>query len=73
MNCQRCKSRRILSAGCTCSDMFYASIQGKEYDGYVPNDLGVGGRYGYDLDIEVCLDCGQLQGKFPLPVAEMEK
>ena len=73
MKCQRCNSKRILKAGCKCSDMFYASIGDKEYDGYVPNDLGIGGRYGDYLDIEFCLDCGQLQGQFPLPISEIEQ
>jgi len=71
MNCQRCGSERILSAGCKCSDRFGGRLGGTDIDGYVPDDLGIGG--GDYVEFELCLDCGQLQGKFPLPVSNMEK
>jgi hypothetical protein len=38
---------------------------------YVPSDLGIGG--GDDVQFDYCLDCGQIQGKFPLPTAGMEE
>jgi hypothetical protein len=41
------------------------------HDGYVPDDLGIGG--GDYVEFDYCLDCGQLQGKFPLPPANIEK
>ena len=71
MKCQRCNSERILFAGCKCSDMFGASIGSLQIGGYVPNDLGIGG--GDYLEIGLCLDCGQLQGKFPLPISRVEQ
>jgi len=71
MKCQRCGSERILSAGCKCSDMFTASVGDLEIDGYVPDDLGIGG--GDYVELDLCLDCGQLQGKFPLPLSKMEQ
>ena len=39
--------------------------------GYVPRDLGVGG--GDDVEFTYCLDCGQIQGTFPLPPAKIER
>lgn len=71
MNCQRCGSERILRAGCKCSDRFVCNIGMLDHDGYVPNDLGIGG--GDYVEFDLCLDCGQLQGNFPLPQTEMEK
>ena len=49
-----------------CVDRFTAEMNGKEYGpDYVPTDMGIGG--GDDIDIEFCLDCGQMQGdNFPI-------
>jgi len=71
MKCQKCSSERVLGAGAKCSDMFYCSIGDIEYDGYIPNDLGVGNGDYFELDF--CLDCGQVQGKFPLPISKLER
>lgn len=71
MKCQRCKSERILSSGSKCSGRFTCSIGSIDYDGCVPNDLGIGGEDYIEFDL--CLDCGQLQGKFPLPTSEIER
>lgn len=46
------------------------SIGETEIEGYLPHDLGIGG--GDDVDITVCLDCGQLQGTWPLPESKLE-
>ncbi|CAB4196769.1 hypothetical protein UFOVP1290_289 [uncultured Caudovirales phage] len=75
MNCDKCNSKRVVSAGAKCSDMFYAEFTNEvlhtDYNGYVPHDLGIGG--GDYIDIKYCMDCGKLQGKFPLPTADIEK
>ena len=42
----------------------------KRDDGYVPYDMGVGG--GDYFKLKWCLDCGQIQGAFPLPQTELE-
>ena len=41
--------------------------KGKEHQGYVPDDLGLGGSD--DVEFTVCLDCGKIQGlsKWPDP------
>lgn len=69
--CQRCESDRIVDVTAKCSDLSAGSIHGNEWDGYVPDDLGVGG--GDYVDIVYCMECGQLQGKFPLPKSELER
>jgi hypothetical protein len=50
--------------------MFNAEINGAEHDGYVPEDLGIGG--GDYVQFSYCLDCGQIQGTFPLPLTKIE-
>lgn len=70
MVCQNCKSSRIAEVGGKCSDMSNVYIEKKSTEGYLPNDLGIGG--GDYIDFNFCLDCGQMQGTFPLPITELE-
>jgi hypothetical protein len=42
-----------------------------EHDGYVPSDMEIGG--GDDMQFHMCLDCGQIQGEFPLPQTKIEE
>lgn len=74
--CQRCGSKRVIGVSGKCSDSFSAM---RHYDdgtfqekiGYVPEDLGIGeDKY---MDFDYCLDCGQIQGQFPLPETLLEK
>lgn len=69
--CQRCKSTRVASISGKSSDMNTTRIADKRDDGYVPYDMGIGG--GDYIKLEFCLDCGQLQGAFPLPPTELEE
>lgn len=80
-NCTRCKSTRLLYVGAKTSDMCWARLGTHDHNGYVPEGFGIGG--GDYLDIEFCLDCGQVQltdqqdddGNdltFPLPKHEWE-
>jgi hypothetical protein len=71
MNCQRCQSERIADMGGKVSDMCFYSVGNNQQNGYVPGDMGVGG--GDYLEFKYCLDCGQLQGNFPLPPTNIEK
>ena len=73
MQCKKCGSYRIASVGAKCSDLCFASIKGFEYqhDGYVPSDMGIGG--GDYVDIEYCLNCGQMIGTFPIERTELEE
>jgi len=70
MSCSKCKSDRILSVNAKCSDMCFVQINGYEKSDYVPNDLGIGG--GDYVHFDMCLECGQVQGVFPLPKSDLE-
>ena len=50
--------------------MCSVDLAGHHLHDYVPRDLGIGG--GDDVHFDYCLDCGQIQGKFPLLPAELE-
>ena len=71
MSCQRCQSDRIASVSAKCSDMCSIDVGDNRMNGYVPDDMGIGGD-DY-IDFNWCLECGQLQGKFPLAQAGIEK
>ena len=71
MSCQRCESERVASVTAKCGDCSGVNLGGNENEGYVPNDMGIGsGDY---VEFSWCLDCGQLQGTFPLATCELEK
>jgi hypothetical protein len=71
MTCQRCESERVAFLSTKSSDRNYFDIGDAFQDqGYVPVGAGIGGD-DY-VEIHYCLDCGQLQGNFPLPPIAME-
>ena len=47
------------------------AVGDKEQEGYVPYGFGIGG--GDYIRFNFCMDCGQLQGKFPLDITELEQ
>lgn len=63
MNCKRCNSKRVLSLMSHASDRHVAELNGKEKIGYAPEIQGICG--GDDTNLDICLDCGQVQGIFP--------
>lgn len=71
MNCQDCKSERILELSAKCSDCCGYTLGNFSSDGYVPAGLGIGG--GDYVEFNLCLDCGKIQGKFPRPLSDIEK
>lgn len=71
MICEKCNSNRVASISGKCRDSFYCTIKNKEYDGYVLDEIGIGSD-DY-IEFEYCLDCGQIQGNFPLPLCKLEK
>jgi len=71
MKCQKCKSNRVASVQSHCSDLCHIEIGDKESNDYVPEDMGIGG--GDDVEFDYCLDCGQIQGEFPLPTSSLEE
>jgi hypothetical protein len=74
MECQRCKSKRVISVNAKCSDLCVCSIAGHERDGYVPRDVVFGkGGFGDYVEFDLCLDCGQMQGEYPQPEMALER
>ena len=74
MTCQRCKSERVAGISAKCSDMFNMDIGEIEYEGYVPKDVVFGeGCWGDYVRFKICLDCGQMQGKWPNPKTAIEE
>jgi hypothetical protein len=60
----KCGSSRILSVTGKTSDMCFVKYDSIEHDGYVPGGLNIGdGDY---IEIDLCMDCGKVQGKFPV-------
>ncbi len=70
MTCQRCGSTRVAEICAKCSDCCGFGIGEYDHRGYVPHGCGVGD--GDDVEFHYCLDCGQIQGEFPLPATEGE-
>lgn len=71
MACQVCNSNRIASIYGKCNDLCIINIGVAEYEGYVPDDMNIGG--GDDISIDLCLDCGHVNGDWPLPTTDIEK
>lgn len=63
MQCQRCNSYRILEMNAKASDCQTYDLQGAEKEGYAPDIEDIcQGDYVFP---KICLDCGQVAGKFP--------
>ena len=71
MTCQRCSSERVLRVSAKADDLCHVVLDGKEHEGYMPHDAGIGG--GDYVEFKLCLDCGQVQGAFPRPPMELEE
>lgn len=68
--CQKCASTRVAEVSGKTSDCAFVMVRNKQHDGYVPRDMGIGG--GDYLKFCYCLDCGQMEGLWPIDGAEME-
>jgi hypothetical protein len=70
ITCARCGSERIacVSANSAKCNIW---ILDKEYDGPVPDDVGLG--KGGLMEFSYCMECGQMMGAFPIPPAKMER
>lgn len=61
-----CTHSRIIGVSGKTSDMCYVSYNRKSHDGYVPNNINIGG--GDYIEFDYCADCGQILGvPWPLP------
>ena len=62
--CDKCNSDRVASIQGKCSDQFSMLFQGEDIQGEVPKNLNIGeGDY---IEMGICMDCGKVQGKFPV-------
>ena len=64
MKCTKCGSDHLANVVAKCSDRCFYQVGDHEEDGYVPSDVGIGG--GDYIDFKYCLNCGQIQGSFPV-------
>lgn len=71
MKCKNCNSDRMMSVQGKSRDLHTVSIDDKSYSGYLPDDLGIGG--GDYIEIDYCLNCGTIDGEWPLPETGMER
>lgn len=67
-----CDHKRAAYVSAKCSDLCWVRIKatGQEHDGYVPDDMGIGG--GDNIDFNYCLDCGHILGKWPIAKCKLE-
>jgi len=70
MKCFKCKSDRLVEINAKSSDCNTLWNKDITYEGYVPMGLGIGG--GDYIEFEWCLNCGQIQGDFPLVISDFE-
>jgi hypothetical protein len=70
-HCQHRSSTRLDHIRAHCSDRCSVDLAGRHEYGYVPRDLGVGD--GDDVQFAYCLDCGQIQRRFPLRPTLLEE
>lgn len=69
-----CNSTRIARICSKTDDLNNIQIGEHEHDGYVPEDMNLhdtvlGNDY---MGFELCLDCGTIQGTWPLPETKLE-
>ena len=76
MECQKCGSTRLIEVKGKTSDLCSITVYPDSKDStdfewnYVPDDMGIGG--GDYIEFTFCLNCGQIQGEFPLETTEYE-
>jgi hypothetical protein len=69
--CQTCCSHRLASIIAKTGEYCVIEISNKRQLGPVPREMNIGGdEY---LEFRYCLDCGQVQGIFPVPPIALEQ
>lgn len=67
MKCDKCESERIIKFMAKVSDLCFVQMFNAEYNGYRPNGIGIDNTNNEDnIDFAYCLDCGKIQGDFPI-------
>lgn len=68
-----CNSDRIALLNGKTSDQCQFQYKDIDTDGYVPKGILIGDQYGDYIQFEFCLECGKIQGKFPISDARVNK
>ncbi len=72
MPCDKCNSERLFTVDAHCAeDCFLLSYKKEKYKVCVPEDIKIGDKD--DVCFKYCLDCGKIQGDFPLPPTKLEE
>jgi len=66
-----CEHERTMTVGAKVNDGCSITLDDQRHVGYVPDMLNIGG--GDYLEFEVCADCGQMMGRWPLPNKALSK
>ena len=72
MKCQKCDSPRVININSKSSDLNCVYTDDVNHDGYVPTGIGIDDGTGDYIVFAWCLNCGQIQGEFPLPISDFE-
>lgn len=71
--CQRCGSTRMSRVNGKCDDCFTSCVgRGPDKQGYPDMKSGISQDHGY-MEFSYCIDCGQIQGKWPRPKLAIER
>ena len=70
-SCQQCRSPRLARVYGHCSDMCSVDLPGGTPTGTSPATSG--SAAGDAVHFRYCLDCGQIQGTFPVPPTAIEE
>ena len=77
--CQNCNSTRIAHISAKVSDMCQSTmVNSPDYEPddfeYVPNDMNIHALHDSDvMEFKMCLNCGTIQGQWPLPETKLER
>lgn len=71
-HCQKCNSSRVAKVNAKCDDRCIFAIDYRRQSDYVPRKAGLGAGGDY-LQMDYCLNCGQIQGNFPVPILDIEQ
>lgn len=69
MKCKGCKSDRIAHVSGKTADLCFYEYKDGERSDYVPGGVGIDDQksYGDYIRFGYCLECGRIQGDFPIP------
>lgn len=70
--CDKCDSIKLLEVYVQGRDTHHLDYKEMEIDGYMPEGLNLYGNYGDAIQFKLCMDCGKVQGKFPVSEEDIE-